>query len=103
PSMARMFMADEDNRRAIGHIDHIMIGGEPLSGALLTELRGVTAATIENMYGPTETTIWSSTLQAEPTEGVVPIGKPILNTQFYVLDARGKPVPTGVAGELWIG
>jgi natural product biosynthesis luciferase-like monooxygenase protein len=103
PSMARMFLADEENRRAMGRIDHLMIGGEPLSGALYAQLRSVTDATIENMYGPTETTIWSSTLTAGPTDGIVPLGNPILNTQFYVLDRRGKPVPAGMAGELHIG
>ena len=103
PSMARMFLADEDNRRAMGTIDYLMIGGEPLSGALLAELRTITDATIENMYGPTETTIWSSTMHAEATDGVVPLGTPILNTQFYVLDRRGKPVPADMPGELCIG
>ncbi len=103
PSMARMFLADENNRQAIGAIDHLMIGGEPLSGALLAELRTVTEASIENMYGPTETTIWSSTMGAQATAGVVPLGTPILNTQFYVLDRLGKPVPADLAGELCIG
>lgn len=103
PSMARMFLADADNRRAMGNIAHLMIGGEPLPGSLLAELSSATGATIENMYGPTETTIWSSTVAAEPTEGVVPIGRPIANTQFYVLDALGHPVPAGMAGELHIG
>jgi catechol 2,3-dioxygenase-like lactoylglutathione lyase family enzyme len=59
-----------------------------------------------NMYGPTETTIWSSTHAVRSEDGagsVVAIGRPIGNTAMYVLDARREPVPIGVAGELYIG
>jgi hypothetical protein len=56
-----------------------------------------------NMYGPTETTIWSSTHHVSRDESAVPIGRPIANTSFYVLDARRHPVPIGVPGELYIG
>jgi amino acid adenylation domain-containing protein len=56
-----------------------------------------------NMYGPTETTIWSATNQVLDQTGPVPVGLPIDNTQFYVLDSLQQLVPTGVAGELYIG
>ena len=56
-----------------------------------------------NMYGPTETTIWSAVHRVEKGEGVVPIGHPIANTQLYVLDPQQNPVPIGVPGELYIG
>jgi amino acid adenylation domain-containing protein len=56
-----------------------------------------------NMYGPTETTIWSSVERVTSGEGAVPIGRPIANTQFYVLDAQRLPVPTGAMGEVFIG
>ena len=72
--------------------------GRPLADRILAR-----AAELWNMYGPTETTIWSSTLKIEPGEGPVPIGPPIANTQFHVLDARGEPTPLGAIGELYIG
>ena len=56
-----------------------------------------------NLYGPTETTIWSSATRLEKRSGPVPIGPPIANTQFYVLDESLHPVPIGVTGDLYIG
>jgi phage tail protein X len=55
------------------------------------------------MYGPTETTIWSTVAEVGAVQGVADIGTPIANTQVYVLDDTLQPVPDGVAGELWIG
>ncbi len=79
----------------------MLCGGEELTRELATQLikRG---GELWNMYGPTETTIWSSTIRVA-AEGAITIGRPIANTQFYILDARRSPVPEGVAGELWIG
>jgi len=60
--------------------------------------------TVWNCYGPTETTIWSLVHRVEEVnDGVVPIGRPIANTQVYVLDAYQQPVPLGARGELYIG
>jgi len=56
-----------------------------------------------NMYGPTETTIWSSTYEVKRGDEPIHLGYPIANTQFYILDARFQPVPIGVPGELYIG
>ena len=103
PSMARMLVLNDDTRHALGGIRRLLLGGEPLSGGLVAECGRVTRARIDNMYGPTETTIWSSTAPAEAVEGVVDIGAPIANTQFYVLDAGQAPAPIGAPGELWIG
>jgi amino acid adenylation domain-containing protein len=56
-----------------------------------------------NMYGPTETTIWSALCQVSLEDGTAPIGRPIANTQIYLLDRHLNPVPMGVTGELYIG
>ncbi|ETX30431.1 MupA/Atu3671 family FMN-dependent luciferase-like monooxygenase [Roseivivax isoporae] len=103
PSMARMIALNDEARFALGRVRHLFLGGEPLPGALAAELSGITDARIVNMYGPTETTIWSSVEPVAPTAGIVNIGRPIANTQLYVLDAERAPVPVGVPGELWIG
>lgn len=103
PSMARMISMNDEARAALGRVEHLMIGGEALPGALVGEFADITRAGIENMYGPTETTIWSTTETARPSESVVNIGAPIANTQVYVLDDDLQPVPVGVPGELYIG
>ena len=103
PSMARMIAMNDEARHALRRIKHLMLGGEALSGSLVQELRSLTDARITNMYGPTETTIWSTTGPAEDTHGPCPIGTPITNTHTYVLDTEMQPVPIGQPGELWIG
>ena len=56
-----------------------------------------------NLYGPTETTVWSTGYQVNGSENPIPIGRPLPNTQCYILDGQRQPVPVGVAGELYIG
>jgi amino acid adenylation domain-containing protein len=56
-----------------------------------------------NEYGPTECTIWATVSKIEPGVSTIPIGKPIANTRIYILNPQGKPCPTGVTGELYIG
>ncbi|MCP5074184.1 MAG: LLM class flavin-dependent oxidoreductase [Rhodobacteraceae bacterium] len=103
PSMAQMVAMNDAALGALAQVKHLFIGGEALPGALVRELKLATPASIENMYGPTETTIWSSTGVAEPCEGAVNIGHPVANTQLYVLDDAGEPQPVGMKGELYIG
>jgi acyl-coenzyme A synthetase/AMP-(fatty) acid ligase/acyl carrier protein len=80
----------------------ILCGGEALTRQLADSLLA-TGAQVWNMYGPTETTIWSTMhrvgLQGDP----IPIGRPIANTTVYILDQNRLPVPVNVAGELYIG
>lgn len=80
-----------------------LVGGEPLppdlAAALLARCRDVW-----NMYGPTETTVWSTGGRVEdPARHGISIGRPLANTQVYVLDADLRPCPIGVEGELFIG
>lgn len=77
-------------------------GGEPLPRELADALLERVDA-LWNLYGPTETTIWSTAEQVLPAPAPLTIGRPIANTQVYVLDAQGQPLPVGVPGELWIG
>ncbi|WP_093191631.1 non-ribosomal peptide synthetase [Pseudovibrio sp. Tun.PSC04-5.I4] len=80
----------------------ILCGGEALSRDLAG---GLTACHehVWNLYGPSETTIWSALHKVTSGKASVPIGHPIWNTQLYVLDGGLEPVPVGVSGELYIG
>ena len=79
----------------------VLCGGEALPEDLANQLLE-RSDSVWNLYGPTETTIWSS-LSRVKRHCPVTIGRPVQNTQFYVLDRRMRPVPTGVSGELYIG
>ncbi len=87
----------------------ILCGGEPLTRELANQLQELSNC-VWNMYGPTETTTYSVIYKVEPGNSRVPIGRPIANTQIYLIDQylrrKGdpiKPVPIGVAGEVLIG
>ncbi|MFI0982767.1 amino acid adenylation domain-containing protein [Streptomyces sp. NPDC021093] len=87
--------------------EQLVLGGESLMGEVLDEWRSRhPGATVINEYGPTETTVGCSEYRIEPGEsvpaGVVTIGRPIWNTQMFVLDAQLRPVPTGSTGEVYI-
>lgn len=103
PSMARMIAMNDEARAALAGVKTLMVGGEALPGALVADLKKATQARLLNMYGPTETTIWSSVEEVLTVEPVTNIGTPIANTRLYVLDDSGAPVPVGAPGELWIG
>lgn len=88
----------------------ILCGGEALPHTLATDLHSRGTA-LWNLYGPTETTIWSTRVclnaahanNNDKLESTAPIGRPIANTQIYVLDKALQPVPIGIPGELHIG
>jgi amino acid adenylation domain-containing protein len=79
----------------------VLCGGEAFPRELANQLTK-RSISVWNMYGPTETTIWSGTDEVESGSGPVPIGSPIANTQFYVLDKELQLVPLGIPGELYI-
>src|SRR5262249_35842889 len=80
----------------------LLCGGEALARDLAEQLseRG---AELWNMYGPTETTIWSSISLIEAGAERITIGRPVFNTELYVLDNWLEPAPVGVVGEIYIG
>ncbi|MFE1049497.1 amino acid adenylation domain-containing protein [Streptomyces olivaceus] len=87
----------EDGRRL-----KILVGGEALPQPLASALRD-SAREVTNVYGPTETTIWSTAARLEEESAArPPIGRPLANTRAYVLDSALRPVPAGVAGELYL-
>lgn len=79
-----------------------LCGGEALPQSLADQLIGL-VNTLWNMYGPTETTIWSSMKRIACKGEPITIGRPIANTAFYILDENRSIVPVGVPGELHIG
>src|SRR5882672_9483490 len=80
----------------------VLCGGEALSRELADQLLE-RSGSLWNMYGPTETTIWSTVCSIEPGAGPITIGRPLANTQVYLLDPNLNPVPIGFPGELHIG
>jgi natural product biosynthesis luciferase-like monooxygenase protein len=105
PSFARLLSQSPESFAALRSLQKLMVGGEALPVGLAHELKAAVGGDVINMYGPTETTIWSSThpvADESSATGAVAIGRPIANTQLYILDANRQPVPVGIPGELWI-
>lgn len=100
PAKMRSYILDKKNASYLSMLKVIILGGEPLPVDLLTELKRYTDAGIFNLYGPAETTVWVTTKKAKDKE--ITIGKPIANTQIYILDKNRQPLPIGIAGELCI-
>jgi natural product biosynthesis luciferase-like monooxygenase protein len=105
PSMARVVLAEPRARAALSGLRQMMVGGEALPPDIAADLAAVRPARVTNMYGPTETTIWSTVGDVTPPgpSAHVPIGRPLAHQTVYVLDDRGAPLPPGVTGELVIG
>ncbi|WP_066825791.1 non-ribosomal peptide synthetase [Sphingomonas mali] len=80
----------------------ILCGGEALPRDLAESLIE-RSGELWNVYGPTETTIWSTIARVTPGDGPVPIGRPIANTRIHILDKYHNTAPIGVVGELFIG
>jgi non-ribosomal peptide synthetase component F len=104
PSMLSAFL-DMADRVTCQSLRHVICSGEALPANLQNKFFEKLPAQLHNLYGPTEAsidvTMWMCERESEDT--VVPIGRPIANTQIYLLDAYRNPVPIGVPGELFIG
>ena len=103
PSHAQMLIGDEVKRAALGKLKTVLIGGEAMPMSLLRTLQTICKGRLINVYGPTETTIWSTSSDVTNCKGNVTIGRPVANNTVHVLNSDLKQVPTGVAGEMFIG
>ena len=99
PSLLKML---PDGISSLKSLKKVLVGGEALSISLAKELASVVDGEIHNMYGPTEATIWSTVYTVKKDCEKIAIGRPIANTQIYILDEYQQPVPIGVAGEIYI-
>jgi enterobactin synthetase component F len=100
PSLWRILLSSPETR--LDNV-HALVGGEALSADLAAILKRM-AARVTQFYGPTETTIWSTAYELlDVGASPPPIGRPIVNTQVYVLGEDRRPVVTGALGELYIG
>ncbi|MGW6239855.1 amino acid adenylation domain-containing protein [Streptomyces sp. NPDC055094] len=101
PSLARMLLADSAGRSLLRGLDRMIVGGEALDRGLAARLMNTCRGGLTNIYGPSETTVWSTTWHAGP--GEVSLGDAVRNTSLYILDRNGARVPRGSRGELFIG
>ncbi|HOY76714.1 MAG TPA: LLM class flavin-dependent oxidoreductase [Hyphomonadaceae bacterium] len=102
PSLARIIINDPDGLAGLRQLKRLLLGGEALPVDLAELLTAHMDGELHNMYGPTETTIWSTTSYVRAGQPIT-IGKPIANTVIRILNDAGQPMPIGVAGELYIG
>ncbi|WP_339308746.1 amino acid adenylation domain-containing protein [Paenibacillus sp. FSL L8-0435] len=100
-SRIKAFVENPEFAQALGNLRCVLTGGENVPVGLLTDLKRLTPARVFNMYGPTETTIWSTTKELNDTAAIT-IGKPITNTEIYILNDEGEILPPGSYGELCI-
>jgi iturin family lipopeptide synthetase A len=101
PSRLQLILTMEEAGKSLGQLKYLVVGGESFPLPLLEKVRQYVMGRIFNMYGPTETTIWS-TLKEVTGNSELNIGKPIANTRIYILDPQGQIQPIGVQGELYI-
>ncbi len=102
PSTLKMLLMESGAEAKMGSLSCLMVGGEPLPKYLTDSVHERLDVKLFNMYGPTETTIWSSISEVLPDQGIN-IGKPIANTSIYLLDESLMPVPVGAIGNIYIG
>lgn len=101
PSRMKLILNEQENDKGLNHLSHVLIGGEEFPASLLPRLKQATRAKIYNLYGPTETTVWATMKELTQYENIT-IGKPIANTQIYILNGDLSPVAIGSVGEIFI-
>jgi len=103
PARAQALLLDEEAPAALGQLDTLILTGEPLSPELAVGLGRCLKGRLLDLYGPTETTIWSTGGPLPLGSADVHIGRPLANTQVAVVDEALRPLPPGLPGELLIG
>ena len=102
PSMARILASDPEAMDGLRELRYLLLGGEALPADVAEQMSATVKGRVLNMYGPTETTIWSTAADVRRGEPVS-IGRPIANTVVRLLDSYGQLVPIGAPGLLHIG
>ncbi len=102
PSMLQAFLEEPEHQNCKS-IKRVICSGEALSFELQQRFFQSFEAELYNLYGPTEASIDVTAWCCNRNEKTVPIGRPIANTQIFILDKHLQPVPVGVSGELHIG
>ena len=102
PSHLSQLALENEGLDAFAALHHVLIGGEALPATAVDQLRPHLTGTLRNMYGPTETTIFSTTALVTPGQPIT-IGQPIANTIAFIRNPALRPMPIGVAGELLVG
>ncbi|MGN8961567.1 amino acid adenylation domain-containing protein [Bariatricus sp. HCP28S3_D3] len=106
PTKMKSYMLDCGNLQYFSELKTIILGGEALPEELYQDIASCSRARVFNIYGPAETTVWSTNKEMKDEKNWgkadITIGSPIANTQIYILDKDGNILPIGVAGELCI-
>jgi enterobactin synthetase component F len=104
PSMLRVFLAEPAAASCGDVLRRVICSGEELPEDLARQVHRDLGVPLHNLYGPTEASVDVTFWPCRPEDpaGPVPIGRPVWNTRMYVLDDRGRPVPPGAVGELYI-
>lgn len=100
PSRMQIFLNNKEEMPYLSNLDYITLAGEQLPLKLVQDLSNLCGATIYNGYGPSETTVFSTLTKMNTNK--ITIGKPLDNTQIYILDANHNVLPIGISGEIYI-
>ncbi len=100
PTRMRSYLLDKDFKESISRLKAVILGGEALPESLAASLLKETDAKLYNVYGPAETTVWSTLSRVEDKE--ITIGKPVANTKVYIMDEDMSLCPIGIEGQIVI-